>query len=68
MFKLYPDAKPKQFVNWVSQVWPFAHDMKKGDLVVLPLRTQPDIEIRETRNPPAGQGANCAAERRPSTP
>ena len=31
----YPDTKPKTIQNWVSQLWPFAHDMKKGDLVIL---------------------------------
>jgi restriction system protein len=34
-------------LNWVSQVWPFAHEMQKGDLVVLPLKTQPAIYIGE---------------------
>lgn len=43
----YPDAKPKTIQNWVSQVWPFAHDIKKGDLVVLPMKTQPAIYIGE---------------------
>ena len=28
----YQDAKPKTIMNWVSQVWPFAHEIKKGDL------------------------------------
>lgn len=42
-----PDAKPKAILNWVSQVWPFAHEMKKGDLVVLPLKSQPAIQIGE---------------------
>lgn len=42
-----PDAKPKAIQNWVSQVWPFAHEMKRGDLVVLPLKTQPAIHIGE---------------------
>ncbi len=37
MTQLYPETKPKAILNWVSQVWPFAHEMKKGDLVVLPL-------------------------------
>ena len=27
--------KPRAVLNWVSQVWPFAHEMQKGDLVVL---------------------------------
>ncbi len=43
----YDDAKPKRLQNWVSQVWPFAHEMKKGDLVVLPLKTQRAIQIGE---------------------
>jgi restriction system protein len=47
MTKRYPDTKPKAIQNWVSQVWPFAHEFKKGDLVVLPLKTQPAIFIGE---------------------
>ena len=43
----YPDTKPKAIQNWVSQIWPFAHEMKKGDLVVLPLKSQPAIQIAE---------------------
>lgn len=45
--ELYPDSKPKRISNWVSQLWPFAHDMKLGDLVVMPLKTQPSIYIGE---------------------
>ncbi len=47
MTERYPDAKPKAILNWVSQVWPFAHDIKTGDLVVLPLKTQPAIQVGE---------------------
>ena len=47
MTQRYPDAKPRAIMNWVSQVWPFAHEIKKGDLVVLPLKTQPAISIGE---------------------
>lgn len=43
----YQDAKPKAIQNWVSQVWPFAHDIKPGDWVVLPLKSQPAIYIGE---------------------
>lgn len=43
----YPEAKPKTLVNWASQIWPFAHEMKPGDLVVLPLKTQRAIQIGE---------------------
>ena len=45
MNEKYPDAKPKTIQNWVSQVFPFAHAIQKGDLVVLPLKTQPAIQI-----------------------
>ena len=31
-----PDVKVKTAMNWASQVWPFAHEMKKGEIVVLP--------------------------------
>ncbi len=47
MTERYPDRKPKTIQNWVSQVWPFAHEMMKGDLVVLPLKSQPAIQIAE---------------------
>jgi restriction system protein len=47
MAERYPETKPKAILNWVSQVWPFAHEMKTGDLVVLPLKSQPAIQIGE---------------------
>lgn len=34
-------------LNWVSQIWPFAHEIKQGDLVFLPLKTQSTIYISE---------------------
>ncbi len=43
----YADYKPKAIRNWVSQVWPFAHDIKPGDWVVLPLKSQPAVYIGE---------------------
>jgi restriction system protein len=43
----YPDEKPRSIRNWVSQIWPFAHEMKKGDLVVVPWKSQPVIYIGE---------------------
>jgi len=45
--ELYPDSKPKRITNWVSQIWPFVHEMEKGDLVVLPLKAQRAISIGE---------------------
>jgi restriction system protein len=47
MTEFYPDAKPKRLQNWVSQVWPFAHDIEKGNLVVLPMKSQPSIYVGE---------------------
>lgn len=43
----YVDVKPKTITNWVSQIWPFAHDMAVGDLVIVPLKTQPAIQVGE---------------------
>jgi restriction system protein len=47
MTQRYSNAKPKAIMNWVSQVWPFAHEMKKLDIVILPLKSQPAIQIGE---------------------
>jgi restriction system protein len=47
MTQRYPEAKSKTIQNWVSQVWPFVHEMVKGDLVVVPLKSQPGIQIGE---------------------
>jgi len=43
----YPDKRPKTIQNWVSQIWPFAKEIKKGDLVVLPLKSQRAVQIGE---------------------
>ncbi len=45
MSNRYPDTKQKGIQNWASQIWPFAHEIKTGDLVVLPLKSQPAIQI-----------------------
>jgi restriction system protein len=60
MTERYPDTKPKAIMNWVGQVWPFAHEIKKGDLVVLPLKSQPAIYIGEVTGDyqPAPDGPN----------
>ena len=47
MEKRYPENKPKKISNNVSQIWPFAHTIQKGDLVVLPLKKQRAIQIGE---------------------
>jgi len=43
----YPASKPKKLINHASQIWPFAHEMQKGDWVVLPLKAQRAIQIGE---------------------
>lgn len=47
MERRYPGSKPKSLLNQASQIWPFAHEMKKGDWVVLPLKHQRAIQIGE---------------------
>lgn len=47
MTHLYPDTKPKAIQQNVSQVWPFAHRMETGDLVVMPSKMQRAIYIAE---------------------
>lgn len=50
MVKRNPDAKPKTISNWVSQVWPFAHEMAIGDLVIVPLKASRTIQIGEIKS------------------
>lgn len=47
MTERYADAKPKAIMNWASQIWPFAHEIKKADWVVMPLKSQRAIQIGE---------------------
>jgi len=42
-----PSSKPKKLINHASQIWPFAHEMQKGDWIVLPLKAQRAIQIGE---------------------
>lgn len=42
-----PASKPKKLINHASQIWPFAHEMQKGDWIVLPLKAQRAIQIGE---------------------
>ena len=59
MIERYPDSKHKTILNWVSQVWPFAHRMALCDWVVMPSKQQSSIfvgEITGTYNfDPAGK-------------
>jgi restriction system protein len=43
----FPGEKPRKIANWASQIWPFAHEIKVGDLVVVPLRLRPGIQFGE---------------------
>lgn len=43
----YDLDKEKTAINWASQIWPFAHDMERGDLVVLPSKLNRTIHIGE---------------------
>jgi restriction system protein len=46
-----PDSSTKTLSNWESQLWPFAHVMEKGDLVVMPLKTRSAIAIGRVTGP-----------------
>jgi restriction system protein len=41
--KKYPDQNKNQVAVNLGQVWRFAHDIKKGDIVALPLKTESAI-------------------------
>jgi restriction system protein len=45
--KTFPDLKPKALLNWESQIWPFVHEIAKGDLIALPLKHRAVIAIGE---------------------
>jgi len=42
---IHPSAKKPQLTNEVGQVWRFVSEIKKGDLVALPLKTQSAIAV-----------------------
>ena len=45
--KRYSDAKVMAIANWIGQIWPFAHEMKISDLVIVPLKKQRAFQIGE---------------------
>jgi restriction system protein len=45
--KLVPNAKKMKIAINVGQIWSFIHRIKKGDLVILPLRSQPMLAVAE---------------------
>lgn len=48
--RIFPDAKKNTAANEVGQIWRFVHEIQKGDLVALPLKTQSAIAIGEVKN------------------
>lgn len=45
--KIYPDQKKMEAANRIGQVWSFINNIKKGDLVALPLKSRSAIVIGE---------------------
>ena len=43
----YPDQEKASVANRVGQIWNFLHNIKKGDLVVMPLKSQPSVVVGE---------------------
>ena len=41
----FQDVKTKTAMNWASQVYPFGHEMKKGEVVVLPSKIKAVIHF-----------------------
>lgn len=44
-WQVYPSAQKRAAANEVGQIWRFIHEIQKGDLVALPLKTQSAIAI-----------------------
>lgn len=42
-----PNTKPRGISNWASQIWPFVHEFKKEDWIVVPLKAQRTIQVGE---------------------
>lgn len=49
--KIYPDDKTKTHINWESQIWPFLHSMKAGDLIAMPLKSRSAIAFGKITGP-----------------
>ncbi|MCA3160349.1 MAG: restriction endonuclease [Burkholderiales bacterium] len=47
----YAGSPAKTLSNWESQLWPFAHVMETGDLVVMPLKSRSAIVIGRVSGP-----------------
>ncbi len=49
MRKTYPERNPRTLTNWLGQLWSFVHRMKKGDLIMLPLKSRAAIAVGEVK-------------------
>lgn len=47
----YPDRSPGAVTNWAGQLWTFMHQIKKGDLVALPLKSRAVIVLGRVEGP-----------------
>lgn len=45
----WPAAKKMAAANYIGQIWRFIHDIQKGDLVALPLKTQSAVAIGKVK-------------------
>lgn len=45
----YPDEKERTIINWSGQIWPFVNDIKTGDWIVIPLKSQRAVQIGVVR-------------------
>lgn len=45
LMECYEAEKKKRAINWRSQIWPIAKEMKKGDWVILPSKMKSSIHI-----------------------
>jgi restriction system protein len=45
--KAYPQENTRTVTTNVAQIWSFVKRIKKGDLIALPLKSQPQIAIGE---------------------
>ena len=49
--KMHPNAKDAQIRSWAAQMFAIAHRIKKGDLVAMPLRNNPQIALGRVTGP-----------------
>jgi restriction system protein len=48
---VYPNSPKGKISNNTGQIWPFAHEMKSGDWVIVPYKTKPAVNIAEIVGP-----------------